>query len=207
MTDLMGGRWPQYSPLDRILGGVSNATQSNIPARSNLYYTSLNLLTDQATAATKKGVFVPIPVEYGDIISKVSVLVGATAGKTGVESFVSLYGGASKPKGKGLLLAQSKVAKVEIVASKALTVELEKSVLVTTTNAPFGYIWAGLTVEATTIETLVGFACKTGVQYEWFTGAPEAFAVELEQKGAGEAATEITIEGKATEKVPLVFLT
>jgi hypothetical protein len=207
MSDLPGGRWPQYNPLDRMLGQFSNATQGNIAARSNLYYTSLNLLTDQATAATKKGVFVPIPVEYGDVISKVSVLVGATEGKTGVESFVALYGGASKPKGKGLLLAQSKVAKAAIKPSLALTTELEKSVYISSTNAPFGYVWAGLTVEATTIETLVGFACKTGVQYEWFTGAPEAFAVELEQKGAGEAATEITIEGKATEKVPLVFLT
>lgn len=207
MGDLVGGRWPQYNPLDRMLGQFSNATQSNIAARTNMAYTGLDLLTDQVTAATTKGVFVPIPVEYGDVITRVSVLVGATEGKTGVKSFVALYGGASKPKGKGLLLAQSKVAEVAIKPSKSLTTELEKAIYISSTNAPFGYVWAGLTVEATTIETLVGFACKTGVQYEWFAGTPEAWAVELAQKEAGVAETEITIEGKATEKVPLVFLT
>ena len=206
MADLTGGRWPQYNPIDRILN-LSNATQANVPARSNVYYTGINILTDQATAATKKGIFAAIPVEYGDIIKNITVLPGATAGKTGVESFVALYGGAKEAKGKGKLLGQSKVAKAEIVASKALTTELEKSVLITTTNAPFGYVFAGLTVEATTIQTLVGFAWKTATQYEWFTGAPEIFAVELEQKEAGVAATELTIEGKASEKVPLVFLT
>lgn len=206
MADLVGGRWPQYNPIDRVLN-LSNAAQGNIPARSNVYYTGLTVLTDQATTATKIGVFAAIPVEYGDVIKNVSVLVGATEGKTGVKSFAALYGGASKPKGKGTLLAQSAVAEVAIKPSKKLTTELEKSVLITTANAPFGYVYAGLTVEATTIETLVGFAWKTATQYEWFTGAPEAFAVELEQKEAGVAAAEITIEGKANEKVPLVFLT
>lgn len=206
MADLVGGRWPQYNPIDRMLD-LSNATQGNIPARSNVYYTGLTVLTDQTTVATKKGVFAAIPVEYGDVISNVTVLLGATAAETGVKSFVALYGGASKPKGKGLLLGQSKVAEATIAASKKYTASLEKSVLITTTNAPFGYVYAGLTVEATQIETLVGFAWKTATQYEWFPGSPEAFAVELAQKGAGEAETEITIEGKASEKVPLVFLT
>jgi len=206
MADLVGGRWPQYNPIDRMLD-LSNATQGNIPARSNVYYSGINVLTDSATAATKKGIFAAIPVEYGDVIKNVSVLVGATEGKTGVKSFVALYGGATAPKGKGKLLAQSKVAEVALKPSKGLTTELEKSVLITSANAPFGYVYAGITVEATTIQTLVSFTAATGTQYEWFPGAPEALAVEAAQKGAGEAETELTIEGKAFATVPLVFLT
>jgi hypothetical protein len=207
MADLVGGRWSQYNPVDRILGQFSNATQGNIPARSNAYLFGASTLVDQATAATKKGLFVAIPVEYGDIIKNVSVLVGATEGETGVKSFVALYGGPSKPKGEATLLGQSKVKEVALKKSKALTEELEKSVLITTANAPFGVVWAGLIVEATTINSQLGVACPTAAQYEWFTGSPEAFSVTGTQKAAGEASATLKIEGEANAKVPLVFLT
>ena len=206
MADLTGGRWPQYNPYDRIFN-FSNATQANVPARSNAYYTGINVLTDQATAATKKGVFVPIPVEYGDVISKVSVLIGATEGKTSVFSFFALYGGAKEPKGKGKLLAQSAVSEAATGVSKVLTGTLEKSQLITTTNAPFGYVWAGFTIEATP-PTLIGFNLEEAAQYEWFTGSPEGFAVIQAQKEKSVAETEITLTGAVTtKKVPLVFLT
>jgi|ERR1700729_98475 len=206
MADLVGGRWPQYNPIDRILD-LSNATQGNIPARSNFYFFGGSTLVDQATAATKKGLFVAIPVEYGDVISKVSVLVGATEGVTGVKSFVALYGGPSKAKAEATLLGQSKVAEVAIKPSKPLSESLEKSVLITTANAPFGYVYAGLIVEATTINSQLGVACPTAAQYEWFPGSPEAFSVTGTQKAAGEASTTLKIEGEANAKVPLVFLT
>lgn len=206
MSDLTGGRYPQYNQIDKVLN-LSNASQSNIPARSNAYFFGTSTLVDQATAATKKGLFVAVPVEYGDIISKVSFLVGGTEGETGVKSFVALYSGPLKAKAEGLLLAQSKVAEVAIKKAAALTESLEKSVLITPTNAPFGYIYAGLIVEATTINTELGVAVPTAAQYEWFTGSPEAFSVTGTQSAAGVAKATLKIEGEANAKCPLVFLT
>jgi hypothetical protein len=207
MTDLMGGRWPQYNPLDKMFGSLSSASQGNIPARSNAYWFGTSTLVDQATAATKKGLFVAVPVEYGDIISRVSVLVGATEGETGVKSFVALYSGPLKAKAEGLLLGQSKVKEVAIKKSKPLTESLESSVMITPTNAPFGYVYAGLIVEATTINTELGVAVPTAAQYEWFPGAPEAFSVTGTQKEAGVASATLKVEGEANAKCPLVFLT
>ena len=192
-------------PIWRMLGMPVNATQANVPARSNIYFFGYGTALDSATAATKKGVFVAVPVSEGDVISKISMLIGATEGKTGVKSFVALYSGTTAKK-EATLLAQSKVAEAAIKPKLILTEELEKSVLITSENAPNGYVFAGLTVEATTIETLVGTKAVAAVQKAWFPKGPEAFAVEAEQKEAGVAEPKIKTE-TAVELVPYCVLT
>lgn len=204
MSDLVHGRYAVEDPIWHMLGKPTNATQSDIGVRSNIYFFGYGTALDSAQPATKKGAFVAIPVQEGDIISKVSVLVGATEGKTGVKSFVALYEGISGKKEAGLL-GQSKVAEVAIKPKKILTEELEKSVLITSTNAPGGWVYAGLIVEATTIETLIGTKEVAAAQKEWFAKGPEAYGLEIEQKEAGIAEPKIKTE-TALELFPYVFL-
>ncbi len=205
-TEKFGSRWGQQDQLWNLLGRPTNATNTDVPARSNFWGMGLGTLVDQATVATKKGAFAAIPVQEGDVISKITFIIGATAGKTAMFSFAALYSGETTKK-EGLLLGQSKVAEAEIVASKPLTETLEKPVTITSTNAPNGYVYAGLTVEATTIQTMIGVAIPTAGQYEWLKGSPEAFAVTLAQKAKSEAAAKIKIESEAVSGVPLMFLT
>ena len=204
MTDLASGRYGAYDPFWRILGQPANATQSDVPVRSNAWVTGLSALSDSATQATKKGTLVAIPVQEGDAISKITVLVGATAGKTGVKSFACLYSGTTE-KTEAKLLGQSAEATAELKASTAYTAELEKTVLITSENAPHGYVFAGVVVEASTIETLVSVKIPTACQKVWFAGCPEALAVATTQKEAGVAAATTKTE-TALELVPITFL-
>ncbi len=95
MADLVGGKYPQTNPFFSILGAQPNAKQGNMPLFSNLSYTGINDLTDAAAAlVTGKMTLVPIPVDIGATISKVSMLVGATAAGTPTHSWAQLYSGA-----------------------------------------------------------------------------------------------------------------
>ncbi len=204
MSDSVHGRYAVEEPIWHFLGRPTNATQSDIAARSNIYFTGYGTPLDSATAATKKGVFAAIPVQEGDVITKVGMLIGATEGKTGVKSFVAVYEGISGKKEAGLL-GQSKVAEVAIKPKKLLSEELEKAILITSSNAPGGWVYAGLIVEATTINTQIGTKMVAAAQKEWFAKGPEAFAVEVTQKEAGVAEPKIATE-TAVELVPYIFL-
>src|ERR1700752_3906930 len=93
MGDLERGNYPINHPLSKILGSF-NAVQSNIAIRSTLEYTGINDLTDQAASLVSgKLTYVPIPVQPGDVITKVSVLIGATAASTPTHSWAALYSG------------------------------------------------------------------------------------------------------------------
>lgn len=205
MSDLVSGRYGAQDPIWRLLGMPANKAQANVPARSNIWGLGLSTAVDQATAATKKGVFAAIPVQEGDVISAVSVLVGATEGKTGPKSFVALYSGTTAKK-EAVLLGQSKVAEAAIKPGLILTEELEKSVLITSENAPNGYVFAGFVLEATTINTQIGVSVPTAAQKAWFAKTPEALAVEVTQKEAGVAAATVKTE-TAVSTVPFVVLT
>jgi hypothetical protein len=195
----------QQEAVWRMLGMPTNASNPSRPAATNISCFGYGAPLDSATAATKKGVFAAVPVSEGDSISKVSLLIGATEGKTGVKSFVAIYSGTTA-KTEAKLLAQSKVAEVAIKPKLIFTEELEKSILINSETAPNGYVFAGLIVEATTINTQVGTKVVAAAQKAWFPKGPEAFAIEAEQKEAGVAAATIKTE-TAVELVPYVVLT
>src|SRR5690242_12616245 len=94
MADLASGRWPQTNPLWSIIGQPTNTVQSDIPARSNIEYLGLSSAwTDASLGSSGVMQAVPIPVDPGTVISKVSILVGATAASTPTHSFAALYSG------------------------------------------------------------------------------------------------------------------
>lgn len=200
-ADLVGGSYHLYNPIWTALGRPANTNQANIAVRTNLYYLGASTIVDSATAATKKGIFAAIPVEPGDVISKVSVAVGATEGETITASFTAIYAGLEK---EGLVLGQSTSKAENVVKEKLWTQELKEKVEITTTNAPFGYIYAGLFIEGTTIPTLAGWNIKPKAGYAYFKGAP-VWATEITTKEAKVAGAN-TGTPTMVEKVPLIFV-
>lgn len=202
---LMRGGYHVTNPYKSLLGtGAVNATQGNIPARSNLEYPIMGNPTDGALAATGVSFSVPIPVEIGDVITKVSILVGGQAEATGTHQFAALYSGIATPA----LLAQSadNVTAAAAGASARFDSTLASAVTVTAANAPGGFIYASVCFTAGTVPTALVCSIPTAVGYQWFTGGPLFLsATHGSAQGATAAATIATPSAKAV--APIVFLT
>ena len=204
--DLVGGSYPLTYPFRKGLGLPANATQGNISPRSNLELPFLGNLADQA-AALVSGVItlVAIPVEIGDEITKVSVLVGATAAATPTHQWAALYSGALTTA--ALQGAQSADGtSTAISASGRLDFALATSVLVTATNAPYGYVYAAISVTAGTVPSLISATCAAAGQYAWYADTPLFAATTGSAVGGAAPATLTLASGTASAKVPAVFL-
>ena len=208
MTDLVSGRYGAYDPMWLIFGKPNNAKQSNIPARSNIWEQKLTGVSDGALAGTEEGTLVAVPVQEGDIYTKVTYLVGGTGGTECEAGFVALYAG----KKTGKLLAQSKSKKytTQVEAGKPCVLELEKEVQISSENAPNGFIYVVLVIEAPTggsgvIPTVVSSSVPKACQYSWFTNTPEVLTGTV---GTGLKTTAEATLGSVTSKAvaPIVFL-
>jgi hypothetical protein len=204
MTDIVSGRYPAYDPIWLITGKRNNETQADVPVRTNLSLFKYSTVEDGALAATKVGCLAAVPVQEGDVISSVTYLIGATPGQTVSAGFVALYTG----KAAGALLAQSKSENYNeaLKASEAYKFTLEKSVLITSENAPKGFIYVVLAlVSAVAIPTAVCSGVPKACQQEWFTGGPEVLGGTV---GTGLGTTAEATLGTVTSKAnaPLVFL-
>lgn len=221
MSDLIGGRYPVTYPFAKALGLVGtnlekaaggNVTQGNLCVRSNLEWFGLGNLVDGALAATEVGFVIPVPVEVGDPINKVSIIIGATKGKKVEAGFAALYPAlnAKEKAEEQPLLAQSKSAKLgeEVVAEEPLTFTLEKEVIVTPTIAPFGFLYVQIALEAETVPTAWTVATPKAVQKGYlklFTNAPLALSGTA---GSGLKTAAAATLGAITSKAvaPAVFL-
>lgn len=204
MADLTDGRYPQFNPLWAMLGQLTNVAQSDIPARTNAEAFSLSTLVDSALAATGVGCFVPVPVDPGTVISKVSVVAGATAEATGTHSFAAIYSGIATPALIGQSADQTGAAYV--AASAVASWTLSTPQLITSALAPNGYIYAGVCVTAGTIPTVASIAAPTAVGYQWFTNSPLFFAATAGSALAATAAATIASPSARTP-APILVLT
>lgn len=207
---LVRGGYHVNNPWKSIVGGIANVVSGNIPARSNAEWFGIGNPSDGAMAATGVSVSVPVPVEYGDTFSRVTILVGATAGATMTHQFAALYSGIAVPA----LLAQSTdTTNAAIAASGAASWALASTVQATPTNAPGGFLYATVCITASTIPTCLSVAIPTAVGYQWFTasttpvGASPLFLSATHGSGqlGTAAATIATPSAKAV--APVVFLT
>ena len=214
MADLVTGRFGQLNPWWNAVGQPTNATQTDIPARSNLEYLGINGLADTA-AALASGVVtvVAVPVDPGTVISKLSVVVGATAASTPTHSFAAIYSGLNsaapallKQSTDGLTAAIAASARFDFTLSAAYTIQPG--------DAPNGYIWAAVSVTGTAVPSLATVdSGATAAQYAWFTNTlggsstgVAAFCATFGSAVAGTAPATITSVTKATT-APVVFLT
>lgn len=207
MSDLVHGKYPLGHPLTKALGGQVNASQANLAVRSNLEWFGINDLTDAAASlVTGKATVVAVPVEVGDVISKVSILAGATAESGGSHAWAAIYSGV--PTTAVLLGAQSVDATgaTLIAASARADFTLATPVEITAAVAPGGFVYAVVSVTGT-VPSLISAAVAVAAQYPWFTGSPAVFG-GTEGSGLGATApATITLSGvTAIATPPVVFL-
>jgi hypothetical protein len=148
-----------------------------------------------------------VPVEYGDIITKVNWIVGNTAASTPTHQFSALYSGiATTPA----LIGQSTDSTTTVVAAKTiLTHTLTAPQLITPALAPNGYIYATLSFTGTAYPSLATVAAgTTNLTYQWFTTAPLFNQAAMSHGSAvgGTAPTTIASASVVTT-TPVVFLT
>lgn len=212
-SDLVAARFPTTYPFAKALGLASLASQANVTVRSNAEIFGLGNIVDGALAASEVGNVIAVPVEVGDVISKITLLVGATKGKKVEAGFAALYSGALNAKGEPkeqALLAQSKSAALgeTVAAEKALVFTLEQSVQITAAMAPNGYIYVVVALEAETVPSALTVAtpkaCQAAIAAA-FANSPAVFAGTA---GAGLKTKAEANLGAITSKAvaPLVFL-
>ncbi len=143
MADLVSGRYAQKSVWQTIIGTPGNATQSDLPVRSNLEYLGLASAADGAALVTNKLICVAIAVDVGTVISKVTFIAGATA-PTVTINYAAIYSGGLTAATSTLLSQSTNAGGVAPTASQANTYTLSSPIAVTQANAPNGYIFAGL---------------------------------------------------------------
>lgn len=199
---LVRGHYPQSNPTYGLLGNTNNVANPTVPARSNLEW-GLGNPSDGALGGTGVFAFAAVPVEPGTIITKVSILVGATAASTPTHSFAALYGfHASAPP----LIAQSTDGTTTAVpASARFDFTLTTATQITTTHAPYGYIYAGVMFTGTAIPTALSLATPTAIQYAWETNAPLALGGTSGSDLTTTAAATLTVAAKAV--TPVIILT
>lgn len=205
MADLVDGRYPQFNPFMALLGQLTNVAQGDIPARSNLEYFGAGNLVDGALAATGIGCAVPIPVDVGTVISKISILTGATAGGTMTNQFAALYVGSGTAPA---LIGQSTDTTSAAIGAKALLGwSLTTPVAITSTHAPNGFVYALIAITATTVPTAATVATPAGINYQWNgTASPLFLSLTAGSALAGTAAATIA-SGAAKAVAPIVILT
>lgn len=199
---LVRGMYPATNALWKVTGNAANATQGNLPVRSNAEWLGLGTVTDSALASTGVMCVVACPVEVGDVITTVSIMTGATGASTPTHQFAALYGfHASAPP----LIAQSTDSTTTaIAASTKRTYTLSSAQRITATHAPYGYIYVAILQTGTTISTACSVATATATQYSWFTNSPICLSGTSGSGITTTADATLTLTAKAT--APLVFL-
>lgn len=202
--DLVGGRFPLTYPFSKATALASNAAQGNIAVRSNLEYHGINDLTDAAASLVSgKLTLVAIPVEAGDEIQYVDVLVGATAAETPTHSWAALYNAAGELVGE----QSADGTTTAIAASKRFAFQLGKPYIVQPGDAPNGVLYAGVSATASKVPSLVSAAVATAAQYAWYSGMAVFFAgTSGSALGASAPASVKLSEVTAIATPPAVFL-
>ena len=209
--DLVSSKYPLSNPFLALLGQTSNVVQSNLPARSNAEPGfGWGNYTDGALAGSGILVAVPVPVDLGVVISKVSILVGATGASTPTHQFAALYAGTGSAPA---LLGQSADATTTAIpaaspgtSSGLYTFTLSTPQLITAANAPNGFIYAGVSITASTVPTAVSMSTPNGINYQWCTGGPLYQSMTAGSAlGATAAATIASPSQKAV--APVIILT
>ncbi len=211
-ADLVSAGYATSNPVAALLGQTTNATQPNLPARSNLHFgTILGTLSDAAISTTGQGLAVAVPALPGDVITKVTVLVGATSEASGTHGYFALYSGVGTPA----LLAQTLdiTTAGALAAGSAYTATLASAVTLNSATCPNGFIYADLSLTANTMPTLISSTVPTQVQTGspnavagWYANGPQFLAATHGSALAGAPPATLTSLTVAT-KVPIIVLT
>lgn len=212
MSDVPGGRYAKTNPYWGLLGQLTNAVDPTQPARSNLEFFGLANPTDGALAATGIACCVPVPVDPGQYISTVSLLIGATAGGTMTHQFVALYSG-TNVAAPPLIGQSTDSTSAAIAASGVASWNLTAVQQITAAQAPNGFIYVAVAITATTVPSAMVVSTPAAIGYQWFsaTTTPKGASPLFLSATAGSAlagTAAATIASPAAKAVaPIVILT
>jgi hypothetical protein len=207
--DLVSGNFPLSNSLQSLFGRAGQSAQANLPIRTNIewpvYSGALVDTASLAGATTGVAIAVPVPVDIGMLVSKVSVVVGAAGASTPTHAFGALYSGttvASPP-----LIGQSTdTTTTAIAASTRLDFTLTTPNIITAAQAPWGWVWAVVSVTASTIPSVVTTPCGAAAsQFRWFTNSPLYFAQTAGTSLGGTAAATL-VNASTVLIAPVTFL-
>ena len=203
--DVLSGRYPLTAAIWKALGEPVNASQGNIPVRSTLEYTGFASIADGAAFVTNKLVFVPVPVEVGDIISTVTIIAGATSPTTTI-GYSAVYSGLATAATAALLAQSANLGGTQIAASAPYAYTLASKILVTPANAPFGYLYVGIQQTGTcnSAASVSIAAAVSGTVGAWFTNGPVSYCSTVAATTATAPPTLAT--PTAATVAPVVFL-
>lgn len=220
--DLVSAGYPISRPLLALLGGTSNLTQPNVPAKTNLDF-ALGSLVD-GTAAGGGGVTaspggsmlsVAIPVSPGDIVSKITYMVGGTSAASAnvTNQWAALYTGTGSAPGTvgaqpALIGQTASLAATNVASVTALTFTFANPQTISAVQAPFGYIYASysITTGSSTGPSFASMAAASVVTYPWFATSPPFFAA-TSNSTLGSAAPATMSVATRIAQVPVVILT
>jgi len=205
MADLVSARYPQWDPFSTILGRAGNATQSDLPIRSNAEYLGYASAAAGAALVTNKLVLVPIAVDPGTVVSNITFVAGATA-PTLTINWAALYSGGLTAATQTLLGQSTDAGASAPTASQANSYALASPVAITTATAPNGYVYAGIQQTGTCNNAAsVSVAAAIQVfQTAVFTNAPVALAFSV---AATTSTAPATLASPSTVTItPYIYL-
>lgn len=215
-TDLVGAGYPISRPLLALLGGNTNTYQGNVPIKTNMDF-GLGSVVDSAQTTSGISLSVPVPVSPGDVITKQTYILGATAGSpfttgTADYAFAALYNGfGSAPAliGSSTVIQGSvPFAPTATVAASlvAFTFTYASPVTITSVNAPYGFVYADVNMTLSTLPSLVGMTTTASVwSFPWFSNSPQWMAA-THDSAAGSTPPNPYGAITRVAKAPICFL-
>ena len=207
MGDTERGSYPSSYPFWKALGKAGFAAQGNIAVRSNLEWFGPDALTDTGTLVAGTGiqVSVPVPVEVGDEIATVAVVVGGTACSTPTHQFAALYAGHGTAP--ALLGQSTAITTAAIAASAVYGWTLTSKYIVAPADCPNGYVYASFCIVATALPSLATVSTATAVSYQWFQNMPIVGVNGVSHGSSLSTTAAATIaSASALATTPAVFL-
>lgn len=206
--DLVSSGYPLNPAMWAALGNLKNEVQANYPARHNGEFLGFSTTTDGVMGTSGVATAVAIPMDPGVTITRVCVIIGATAASTPTHSFAALYSGIATP---ALLGQATDITTTAIAASAMFSWKLATPYLVKNADVVNGYLYAAVVVAGTTVPTAMCMATPTAVGYQAFTASttPAAVAPMLSATSGSAltttAAATLTLAAKAV--APIMILT
>jgi len=204
-ADLVGAHYPEQNVFDSILGQQRNAIQVNIPVYSNRAILGGDWTDAAASLVSGKLTLVPIPVDIGATITKISVFVGATTASTPTHSWAALYSGVLTTA--KILGTQSTDGGTTALAASARLDFTIAAYTIAPADAPYGYIFVGVSETASTVTSLRSAAFATAVTYADYADTPAFFGGTYSSAlGAAAPATVTLSSVTAIATPPIVDL-
>ena len=190
-ADLVGAHYPEQNVFDSILGQQRNATQANLPVYSNRAVLGGDWTDAAASLVSGELTVVPIPVDIGVTITKISMFVGNTGASTPTHQWAALYSGVlttAKPLG-----TQSTDGTTTAIGTKAAYTFTIAAYTIQPADAPYGYIYVGISVTASTVPSLRSAAFAVNVTYADYADTPAFFGGTYSSALGATAPTSITL--------------